>query len=83
MTPCFFLKFQQKSTVTTAREILREHGFGSKGLNKGLTSTLGRHGVFNMVYFGFYHNIKAIVPESKVSHCFLHCLGMLYVGKIL
>lgn len=56
---------QQKSTYATAREILREHGFGSQGLGKGITATLGRHGVFNMVYFSFYHNIKGIVPEAE------------------
>ena len=63
----FMLCFQQKSTFTTAREIVRENGLGTKGLNKGLTATLGRHGVFNMIYFSFYHNIKGIIPEAKVS----------------
>ncbi|XP_041353328.1 mitochondrial 2-oxodicarboxylate carrier-like isoform X2 [Gigantopelta aegis] len=56
---------KQPSTFHLAREIVAKDGFGLKGLNKGLTSTLGRHGVFNMVYFSFYHNIKAIVPEVK------------------
>ncbi|KAL3874916.1 hypothetical protein ACJMK2_037868 [Sinanodonta woodiana] len=53
----------QKSTYATAREIVAKDGLGFHGLNKGLTATLGRHGVFNMVYFGFYHNIKGIMPE--------------------
>ncbi len=35
-----------------ARMIHREGGFGLKGLNKGLTSTLGRNGIWNMIYFG-------------------------------
>lgn len=56
---------QQKSTYATAREILREHGFSSQGLGKGITATLGRHGVFNMVYFSFYHNIKGLIPEAQ------------------
>ncbi|XP_045164759.1 mitochondrial 2-oxodicarboxylate carrier-like [Mercenaria mercenaria] len=56
---------EQKSTYATAREILREHGFSSQGFGKGLTATLGRHGVFNMVYFGFYHNIKGMIPEAE------------------
>ncbi|XP_067680255.1 mitochondrial 2-oxodicarboxylate carrier-like [Haliotis asinina] len=55
----------KSSTFATAREILAKDGFGLKGLNKGLSATLGRHGVFNMVYFSFYHNIKAIVPEMN------------------
>jgi len=58
--------FQQQSTYATAREIIRQHGFSSQGLGKGMTSTLGRHGVFNMIYFGFYHNVRGVVPEFKV-----------------
>ncbi|KAK6181564.1 hypothetical protein SNE40_009393 [Patella caerulea] len=56
---------QQKGTFQTAREIIAKDGFGLKGMNKGLTATLGRHGVFNMVYFGFYHNVKGLIPELK------------------
>ncbi|KAK3736886.1 hypothetical protein RRG08_000631 [Elysia crispata] len=56
---------EQSSTIRTAREIIAKNGFGLKGLNKGLTATLGRHGVFNMFYFGFYHNVKSVVPEYK------------------
>ncbi|CAG5127000.1 unnamed protein product, partial [Candidula unifasciata] len=56
---------EQSSTIKTAKEIVAKDGFGLKGLNKGLTATLGRHGVFNMVYFGFYHNVKGLVPEQK------------------
>ncbi|XP_052829432.1 mitochondrial 2-oxodicarboxylate carrier [Octopus bimaculoides] len=55
----------QKSTVATAREIFKEHGFGRNGLNKGLTSTLGRHGIFNMIYFSLYHNVKNTFPETE------------------
>ncbi|ESO93511.1 hypothetical protein LOTGIDRAFT_161613 [Lottia gigantea] len=56
---------KQKSTIQTAREIIRAHGFGSQGMFKGLTSTLGRHGVFNMIYFSFYYNVKDIVPTLE------------------
>lgn len=56
---------EQGSTFSTAREIVNKDGLGLKGLNKGITSTLGRHGVFNMVYFGFYHNVKGVIPEYK------------------
>jgi hypothetical protein len=34
------------------RGIYREGGVGLNGLNKGLTSTLGRNGIWNMIYFG-------------------------------
>lgn len=56
---------QQKSTLQTGREIWGQHGFGSQGLRKGLTSTLLRHGVFNMIYFGFFHNVKQMIPQCE------------------
>lgn len=55
-------------TFSVAREIIKEDGyFGRKGgngglLNKGITGTMGRNGVFNMVYFGFYHSVKTHFP---------------------
>lgn len=58
---------QQPSSFAQARHIIKTDGFGSKGLNKGLTSTLGRHGVFNMIYFGFYFNVKDAIPTSQVK----------------
>ncbi|XP_046711092.1 mitochondrial 2-oxodicarboxylate carrier isoform X3 [Silurus meridionalis] len=58
----------QPSTFTQARMIINSDGFGLRGLNKGLTSTLGRHGVFNMIYFGFYFNVKNALPASQDPH---------------
>ncbi|KAM6960930.1 mitochondrial 2-oxodicarboxylate carrier [Aplochiton taeniatus] len=55
----------QPSSFAQARHIINTEGFGLKGLNKGLTSTLGRHGVFNMVYFGFYFNVKDTIPACQ------------------
>ncbi|MFT7801684.1 mitochondrial 2-oxodicarboxylate carrier isoform X1, partial [Arapaima gigas] len=55
----------QPSTFAQARHIVNTAGFGLRGLNKGLTSTLGRHGVFNMIYFGFYFNVKDAIPASQ------------------
>uniref|UniRef100_A0A3Q3KTQ7 Mitochondrial 2-oxodicarboxylate carrier n=1 Tax=Mastacembelus armatus TaxID=205130 RepID=A0A3Q3KTQ7_9TELE len=55
---------EQPSSFAQARLIIKSDGFGLKGLNKGLTSTLGRHGVFNMIYFGFYFNVKDAIPTS-------------------
>ncbi|XP_071963832.1 mitochondrial 2-oxodicarboxylate carrier-like [Antedon mediterranea] len=49
---------KQISAWSMAKVIVHENGFGLSGLNKGLTSTLCRHGVFNMILFGFYHTIK-------------------------
>ncbi|XP_077179265.1 mitochondrial 2-oxodicarboxylate carrier isoform X1 [Paroedura picta] len=56
---------EQPSTFAKARQIIQANGFGLQGLNKGLPATLGRHGVFNMVYFGFYFNVKTIIPVNK------------------
>ncbi|XP_008829049.1 mitochondrial 2-oxodicarboxylate carrier isoform X4 [Nannospalax galili] len=55
----------QPSTLAYARQIIKKEGLGLRGLNKGLTATLGRHGIFNMVYFGFYYNVKSIIPANK------------------
>ncbi|XP_053365306.1 mitochondrial 2-oxodicarboxylate carrier isoform X2 [Clarias gariepinus] len=57
--------FNVPSTFSQARMIINSDGFGLRGLNKGLTSTLGRHGVFNMIYFGFYFNVKNAIPASQ------------------
>ncbi|KAG7158906.1 Mitochondrial 2-oxodicarboxylate carrier-like [Homarus americanus] len=37
------------STWAVAREIIRTQGLGFRGLNKGVTATIGRNGLFNMV----------------------------------
>lgn len=57
---------QVPSTWAVTKQIIHESGFGLNGLNRGLTATIGRNGVFNMIYFGFYHSVKGIVPEYKV-----------------
>ncbi|XP_058018276.1 mitochondrial 2-oxodicarboxylate carrier isoform X4 [Ahaetulla prasina] len=56
---------KQPSTFAKAHQIIQANGWGLSGLNKGLSATLGRHGVFNMVYFGFYFNVKNIIPANK------------------
>ncbi|KAF5282135.1 hypothetical protein FQR65_LT02832 [Abscondita terminalis] len=53
------------STWAVTRQIIKENGFGSRGLNKGVTATIARNGVFNMVYFGFYHSVKGYLPEYE------------------
>ncbi len=59
---------KQLSTGQMAKKIYAEGGFGLNGLNRGLTSTLGRHGIWNMIYFGFYHNMKVFIPKADVSY---------------
>ncbi|XP_046801583.1 mitochondrial 2-oxodicarboxylate carrier isoform X2 [Lucilia cuprina] len=53
---------EAQSTWTVTKQIIQKDGFGFRGLNKGVTATMGRNGVFNMVYFGFYHSVKDIIP---------------------
>ncbi|KAJ8950974.1 hypothetical protein NQ318_006358 [Aromia moschata] len=53
------------STWVVTKQIVAENGFGFRGLNKGVTATIGRNGVFNMIYFGFYHSVKGFLPELK------------------
>ncbi|KAF4526441.1 hypothetical protein B566_EDAN015073 [Ephemera danica] len=53
------------STWVVTRQIINTQGFGLRGLNKGLSATVARNGAFNMVYFGFYHSVKGIVPEYE------------------
>lgn len=48
------------------KEIIRKDGMGFQGINKGVTATIGRNGVFNMIYFGFYHSVKDIIPQYQV-----------------
>ena len=66
-----FLK--SPSTYGHARYIVKQNGFGTRGLMKGLTATLLRHGVWNTVYFGFYHNVKdLILPEVCCEYPLFH-----------
>ncbi|KAK6061453.1 putative 2-oxodicarboxylate carrier 2 [Cooperia oncophora] len=58
---------QQKSTAAMARDIIKTDGMGLNGLYRGFSATLGRHGVWNMVYFGLYHNLKTMIPNAKES----------------
>ncbi|KAK5643531.1 hypothetical protein RI129_007376 [Pyrocoelia pectoralis] len=52
------------STWLVTKQIVKEHGFGLKGLNKGLSATICRHSLFNTCYFGIYNNLKAALPPS-------------------
>jgi hypothetical protein len=49
-----------------AREIVKNDGFGTKGLLKGMTATLARNGLFNAVYFGSYYNMKLLFVSPEV-----------------
>uniref|UniRef100_A0A8R1DXF8 Mitochondrial 2-oxodicarboxylate carrier n=1 Tax=Caenorhabditis japonica TaxID=281687 RepID=A0A8R1DXF8_CAEJA len=56
---------EQRSTAAVAREIYKTEGFGVSGLYRGIGATLGRHGAWNMVYFGLYHSCKEVIPDAK------------------
>ena len=57
---------------------MKEEGIGRNGLlGKGITGTMGRNGFFNMVYFGFYHTVKNMVPQASDSRLeFLRKVGI-------
>lgn len=54
----------QRSTFATAKDIIAHDGVSAL-LFKGITSTLGRHGIFNMIYFSFYFNMRSVIPEFE------------------
>uniref|UniRef100_A0A7E4VLH1 Mitochondrial 2-oxodicarboxylate carrier n=1 Tax=Panagrellus redivivus TaxID=6233 RepID=A0A7E4VLH1_PANRE len=56
---------QHHTTFQVGREIVKKQGFGTQGLYRGLDATLARNGVWNMFYFGIYHNIKDFIPSEK------------------
>lgn len=56
---------EQESTFSKARQIIKKDGFGTNGINRGLTATLGRHGVWNCVYFGLFHSAKSYLPKTE------------------
>uniref|UniRef100_A0A182RND9 Mitochondrial 2-oxodicarboxylate carrier n=1 Tax=Anopheles funestus TaxID=62324 RepID=A0A182RND9_ANOFN len=75
---------QVPSTWAVTKQIINESGFGLNGLNRGLTATIGRNGVFNMIYFGFYHSVKGIIPEYKDPvQEFLRKVGIGFVSGTL
>lgn len=62
-------------------------GIGLRGLNKGVTATIARNGVFNMVYFGFYHSVKGYLPQYEVCNvryaCCDFCKLLIYVITVM
>ncbi|XP_068215087.1 mitochondrial 2-oxodicarboxylate carrier isoform X2 [Palaemon carinicauda] len=52
-------------TWAVAREIIKTQGLGFRGLNKGVTATIGRNGLFNCVYFGLFHSVNTKVTQPK------------------
>lgn len=65
----FFTRSQHNispSTWAVAREIVKTQGLGFRGLNKGVTATIGRNGLFNMVYFGLFHTVNTRITQPKV-----------------
>ena len=49
------------------RSVVAQHGYGTRGgLFTGCTATLGRHGVWNMIYFGLFKSLMPLVcPDPK------------------
>ncbi|ALC39031.1 CG5254 [Drosophila busckii] len=53
---------KKTSTLTTAVEIIRHQGIGSKGLYRGVTTALLRNCAFHIAYFGFYGSVRDLTP---------------------
>uniref|UniRef100_A0A914Y014 Mitochondrial 2-oxodicarboxylate carrier n=1 Tax=Panagrolaimus superbus TaxID=310955 RepID=A0A914Y014_9BILA len=54
-----------KSLASVAREIIKKDGYGKQGLLRGLDATLARDGLWNLLYFGIYHNLKPLIPIKE------------------
>ena len=81
------------SAASQMRLVVQQHGFGTKGgLMTGCTATLGRHGVWNAIYFGLFRTVMPIiVPDTKAVSktelntkrfllgCICGTLGKLYI----
>lgn len=70
----FALRAQHKispGTWAVAREIVKTQGLGFKGINKGVTATIGRNGLFNMVYFGLFHTVNTRIEQPKVRGIYI------------
>ncbi|XP_026477909.1 mitochondrial 2-oxodicarboxylate carrier [Ctenocephalides felis] len=75
---------QGPGTWSVAKAIISERGWGLNGLNKGLSATIARNGVFNGVYFGFYHSVKGFLPEYEDAFLdFLRKAGIGFVSGSL
>ncbi|KAI0224632.1 Mitochondrial 2-oxodicarboxylate carrier [Lamellibrachia satsuma] len=70
---------QHVSSFVTAKRMFKTGGFGSSSINCALTSSLLRHGIFNMVYFGFYHNVKNM-NSIKSEHATFDFLRRFVIG---
>ncbi|XP_065188968.1 mitochondrial 2-oxodicarboxylate carrier-like [Sycon ciliatum] len=67
------------TTMEMARDVYRAGGLGRQGLGRGITATLGRHGVWNGVYFGLYHSAKPSLPPAADGRT-QNILGRLALG---
>lgn len=72
---------ESPSTFAVTKEIVSKYGFGSNGLNKGLSATIMRNAVFNSFYFSFYHSVKGYVPVKKESP-WLEFLTKIIIGFV-
>ena len=63
---------QTPDTWSVARKIVKHDGFGTRGLLKGITATLARHGLFNAVYFGSFYNMKLLLVSPEVIPVYVY-----------
>ncbi|CAB3398016.1 unnamed protein product [Caenorhabditis bovis] len=57
---------EQRSVPSIAAQIIRSEGIGCNGIYRGLTATLMRHGIWNMIYFGLYYgSMDYLMPNEE------------------
>ncbi|XP_045480666.1 mitochondrial 2-oxodicarboxylate carrier-like [Harmonia axyridis] len=71
------------SPFTVAKEIYHKNGIGRNGLFKGLSATIMRGSVFNIVYFALYHSIKDMSSAHSRKMGVIEKLGLGFAAGTL
>ena len=69
------------STWRVTREIVRDYGYGTSGLLRGMNATVIRNTLFNGVYFGSYYNMKHFFVPPEVMYSICNWLYNCVLGK--
>ncbi|EDV99042.1 mitochondrial 2-oxodicarboxylate carrier [Drosophila grimshawi] len=74
----------QLSTIRLARHIIKNDGFGLRGLYKGVTTTMARNCLFHIIYFSFFFTVREAIAPSQDSTCeFLRKFSIAYAAGAL
>ncbi|XP_003374481.1 coatomer subunit beta [Trichinella spiralis] len=75
----------EQNTFAMARQLIKQGGLGTNGINRGLSATMWRNGIWNMIYFGFYHSTKSYVAssDSELKHNLPIRIGLSFTAGCL